>query len=81
MIYHFKLMNHFTGRIPLNLHFYVYKRLTKMAHQVRAKPPKIVGRLSHHGLIKLIVLELLQRRNVAWTYFLFWNEFEIELHP
>ena len=79
MIYHFKLMNHFTGRSPLNMPFYLYKILTKMAHHVRAKPTKIAGRLSHHGLIKLIIFELLQRRNIAWTYFLFWNEFETEL--
>ena len=32
MIYHFKLMNHFTGRNPLNLPFYLYKILIKMAH-------------------------------------------------
>ena len=65
MIYNFKLMNHFTRKSPLILPFYLYKILTKMAHQVRAKPTKIVGRLSYHGLIKLIVLKLLQRRNVA----------------
>ena len=59
MIDHSKLMNNFTGRSPLNLPFYFYKNLTKMAHQVRAKLTKIVGRLSHHGLIKIIVLELL----------------------
>ena len=32
MIYHFKLMNHFTGRSLLNLPFYLYKILTKMDH-------------------------------------------------
>ena len=67
MIYHFKLMNHFTGRIPLNLPFYLHKILTKMVHQVKSHPTKIVGRLSHHGLIKIIVQELMQRRNIAWT--------------
>ena len=36
MIYHFKLMSHFTCRIPLNLPFYLHKILTKMAHQVKA---------------------------------------------
>ena len=41
MIYHFKLMNHFTGRIPLNLPFYLHKSLTKMAHQVKSHPTKI----------------------------------------
>ena len=81
MIYHFKLMNHFTSRIPLNLPFYIHKSLTKMAHQVKAQPTKITGRLSHHGLIQLIVQELLQRRNIAWAYLLFWNEFEIGLQP
>ena len=56
MIYHFKIMNHFTGRNPLNLPFYLYKILTKIDHQVRGEPTKIAGRLYHHGLIKLIVL-------------------------
>ena len=65
MIYHFKLMNHFIGRIPLKLPFYLHKSLTKMSHQVKAQPSKITGRLSHHGLIQLIVQELLQRRNIA----------------
>ena len=52
-----------------------------MAHQVKAQPTKITGRLSHHGLIQLIVQELLQRRNIAWTHFLFLKEFEIGLQP
>ena len=81
MIYHFKLMNHFTCRSPLNLPFYLHKSLTKMAHQVKSQPTKIAGRLSHHALIKIILQELLQRGNIAWTYFLFWNEFETSLQP
>ena len=36
MIYHFKIMNHFIGRIPLNLPFYLHKILTKMEHRVKA---------------------------------------------
>jgi hypothetical protein len=59
MIYHFKLMNHFTGRSPLNLPYYLHRSLTKIAHQVKAKPSKVAGRLSHHGLIKLLICELL----------------------
>ena len=59
IIYHFKLMNHFIGIIPLKLPFYLHKSLTKMAHNVKARPTKIAGRLSHHGLIQLIVQEFL----------------------
>ena len=36
MIYHFKIMNHFTSKIPLNFPFYLHKSLGKMAHQVKA---------------------------------------------
>ena len=81
MIYHFKLMNHFTGKIPLNFPFYLHRILGNMAHQVKAQPTKIAGRLSHHGLIQLLIQELLKRRNVAWPYFLFWNGFETCLQP
>ena len=52
-----------------------------MAHQVKAQPTKIAGRLSHHGLIQLLIQELLKRRIMAWKHFLFWNGFEIGLHP
>ena len=60
MIYHFKLMNHFIGKIPLNLPFYLHRSLAKMAHQVKAQPTNIVERLSHHGLIQLLIQELLK---------------------
>ena len=55
--------------------------LGKMAHQVKAQPSKIAGRLCHHGLIQRLVQELLKKRNIAWPYFLFWNGFETGLQP
>ena len=81
MIYHFKLMNHFTSKIPLNLPFYLHRSLGKMAHQLKAQPSKIVGSLCHHGLIHLLVQESLKKRNIAWPYFLFLNGFETSLQP
>ena len=32
VIYNFKIMNHFTGMIPLNLPFYLHKSLTEKSH-------------------------------------------------
>jgi hypothetical protein len=74
-------MNHFTGRSPCNLPYYLHISLTKMAHQVKAKPSKVAGRLSHHGLIKLLVCEPLQRRIKVWNYFLLWNNFQTNVQP
>jgi hypothetical protein len=81
MLYHFRLINHFTGRNPLNLPHYLHRSLTKMAQKVQAKPEKENNRLFHHGLIKLIVMEELQRREKTWDYLLFWGEFEQEIQP
>jgi hypothetical protein len=78
MFYHFKILNHFTGRSPINLPFYLHKSLTKMSKEVKAKPTKVASRLSHQGLITLIVKESLKKRQVDWNYFLFWIEFQTD---
>ena len=52
-----------------------------MAQKVQAKPKKINNKLFHHGLIKLIVMGELQRRERTWNYLLFWGEFEQEIQP
>ena len=32
----------------------------------------------HHGLIKLLVLNKLRKRNWTWLHFLFWSGFEVK---
>ena len=81
MFYHFKLLNHFTGRDPINLPFYFHKTLTKMARQVKVEPTKLTSRLSHQGLITLLIKESLIKKQVDWGFFLFWNEFQTEKPP
>lgn len=81
MFYHFKLLNHFTGREPINLPYFFHKTLTKMARQVKAQPAKVVSTLSHQGLITLLVREALQRKQIEWGFFLFWNEFQTKRPP
>jgi len=79
MFYHFKLLNHFTGREAINLPHYLHKTLEKMSKQVQAKPSKLATRLSHPGLITLLIKELLRKRSIEWNNFLFWNEFQTEV--
>jgi hypothetical protein len=80
MLYHFRLMDHFTRKNPLSLPYYFHRSLTKMSHKVQAKPNKIKNTLFHFGLIKLIVLEELRRREKTWEHFIFWGGFEMETH-
>jgi hypothetical protein len=78
MLYHFKLMDHFTGKVPLNLPFFFHRNLTKMCHRVQTKPKQIQNYLSHFGLIKMIIVEELRKREKTWEHFLFWGGFELE---
>jgi hypothetical protein len=81
LYYHFKLLNHFTGREPLNIPYFFYKTLIKMEKQVQAQPTKVSSRISHQGLICLLVKEGLHRKQIGWGHFLFWNEFQTEKPP
>ena len=61
MMYHIKLLDHFTGKTPLNLPFFLHKSLTKVCKKIRAQPLSIKSTLCHFGLIKLIILEELKQ--------------------
>ncbi len=39
----------------------------------------MLSRISHQGLITLVVKELLKKKGVEWNHFLFWYEFPTEL--
>jgi hypothetical protein len=81
MYYHLKLLNHFTGREHLNIPYFFHRTLIKMAKQVKTQPTKVISRISHQGLITLLVKEALQRKQIEWGFFLFWNEFQTEKPP
>ena len=68
----------FTRKVEINLPFYLHKALTKMSKKVKGEPTRLASRLSHHGLITLLVKHALQKRQIEWNHFLFWNGFSTE---
>jgi hypothetical protein len=62
MLYHFRLLDHFIGKVLLNLPFFLHKNLTKVCNKIRAEPFSIKNALYHYGLIKMIILEELRQR-------------------
>jgi hypothetical protein len=81
MLYHFKLLDHFTGKTLLNLPFFLHKSLTKVCKKIRAEPLSMKNTLCHFGLIKLIILEELRKKGRTWKHFLFWEGFETQTQP
>jgi hypothetical protein len=78
MLYHFKLMDHFLGKTPLNLPFYFHKSLTNMCNRVQAELDSIQNSLCHFCLIKIIIVEELRKRERKWEHFMFWGGFQLE---
>ena len=74
--YHFKLLLHFTGKISLDLPFYLFRSLGKMCDKVQLKKEACETSLFHHGLVKLIVLHELQRVDRDWSTFMFMSGFK-----
>jgi hypothetical protein len=76
MLYHFRLLDHFTGKVLLNLPFFLHRSLTKVCNKIRVEPFSIRNTLCHYGLIKMIILEELKQKDRTWQHFVFWEGFE-----
>jgi hypothetical protein len=81
MLYHFKLLYHFTGKTLLNLPFFLHKSLTKVCKKIIVEPLSIKNTFCHFGLIKLIILEELRQRGRTWQHFIFCEGFETQTQP
>ena len=71
MVYHsqFPLLSHLCHRDLLNIPFYLFNDLHHMAGFVQvAKNP--ISSLTHHGLIKLIILQTPAQHNQTWEQFI-----------
>jgi len=74
--YHFKLLLHFTGKISIDLPFYMFRSLSKMCDKVQLRKEVCETSLFHHGLIKLLVLNGLQKIDRDWNSFIFMAGFK-----
>jgi hypothetical protein len=81
MLYHFKLLDHFTSKTLLNLPFFLHKSLTKVYKNIRVEPLSMKNTLCHFGLIKLTILEDLRQKGRTWQRFLFQESFETQTQP
>jgi len=73
------LLLHFTGKHPLDIPFYFFRSLGKMDDKVQAKPEASSTFVFHHGLIKLLVVEEMNKLNRYWLTFLFLSGYELDV--
>jgi len=62
---------HFTRVRMLNLPYFLFRNIEKMAHFVQKKSyPQQMSNLYHYSLIKMIVLHHLSLLNISWETFI-----------
>jgi len=75
--YHFKLLLHFTGKASIDIPFYLFRSLTKMCDKIQLKKDdECETSMFHHGLIKLLVLDSLDKIGRDWDSFIFMAGFQ-----
>ena len=62
----------------MNLPFFFLKILQKMSSRIREHQDHTKQSIFHHGLIKLIISTILQKKGKTCDYFLFWLGFQCE---
>lgn len=75
--YHFSLFLHFTCKQSLDIPFYLFESLGKMVVKVKSKLDTISTSIFHNGIIKLLVVEYLNRLNRDWLTFFFLSGYEL----
>ena len=60
----------------MKLPFFFLKILQKMSSKVKENQDHTKQCIFHHGLIKLIISTVLQKKEKTWDYFLFWSGFQ-----
>jgi hypothetical protein len=63
--YHIRLLLHFTGKVHMNIPYYLLRSIGKMADRVQEKSKDVESSLFHYGIIKMLVSEELGKKEIS----------------
>jgi hypothetical protein len=68
--YHIRLLLNFTGKAAMNIPFYLLRSMGNMSDRVQANSKAVDTSLFHSGLIRMLVMKELKKRNIPWEQFI-----------
>jgi hypothetical protein len=77
--YHIRLLLHFTGKYAMNIPFYLLRSMGKMSDRVQAKSKAVDTSVFHSGLIRMLVMEELKKRNIPWEQFIISAHMQLDI--
>jgi hypothetical protein len=79
--YHIRLFLHFTGKDLMNIPFYLFRSMGKMVDRVQAKSKAVDTSVFHSGMIRMLFMEELKKRNIAWEKFIASANLQLNVAP
>jgi hypothetical protein len=79
--YHIRMILHFPGKEVMNHPFYLFRSIGKMVDRVQDKSKQVDTSVFHSGLIKMLVIEELRKKNTDWETFLTASHFQLNVSP
>jgi hypothetical protein len=79
--YHIRLLLHFTGKVEMNVPYYLLRSIGKMSNMIQAKSKDVDSSLFHSGLIRMLVSEELVKKEILWEHFVVNSHFKLDLAP
>jgi hypothetical protein len=77
--YHIRLLLHFTGKIEMNIPFYLLRSIGKMSDMVQSKSKVVDTSIFHSGLIRMLVVEELRKKNISWEHFITFAHMKLDI--
>jgi hypothetical protein len=77
--YHIRLMLHFTGKIEMNIPYYLLRSIGKMSDRVQSKSKVVDTSIFHFGLIRMLVSEELGKKYISWEHFVISSHFKVDI--
>jgi hypothetical protein len=77
--YHIRLLLHFTGKVEMNIPYYLLRSIGKMSDMIQSKSKDVDTSLFHSGLIRMLVSEELGKKEISWEHFVVASHFKLDL--
>jgi hypothetical protein len=77
--YHIRLLLHFTGKDEMNIPFYLLRSIGKISDRVQSKSKAVDTSIFHSGLIRMLVMEELRKRNIPWEQFIVFSHMKLDI--
>jgi hypothetical protein len=78
---HIRFLLHFTGKVEMNITYYLLRSIGKMSERIQAKSKDVDSILFRSQLIRILFYEELGKKEISWENFVVTSHFKLDLAP